>query len=73
MGAQCRVLLQLVVRSAARTGFVVLPWRWVVERTCAWLTHCRRLSTAYEVVPASSAAMISSAMTRLMLRRLAPA
>lgn len=64
-------VLQPVLRSDDRKGFVVLPRRWVVERTFAWLTHCRRLSKDYEVLPASSEAMIYLAMTRLMLRRLA--
>ncbi|WP_141508731.1 transposase, partial [Candidatus Chloroploca asiatica] len=50
---------------------LVLPKRWVVERTFAWLTQCRRLSKDYEVLPATSEAMISLAMTRVMLRRLA--
>ncbi len=69
----CPFLLQPVLRSDDRKGFVVLPRRWVVERTFAWLTQCRRLSKDYEVLPASSEAMIYIAMTRLMLRRLAPA
>jgi putative transposase len=43
----------------------------VVERTFAWLTQARRLSKDYERLTASSEAMISLALTRLMLRRLA--
>jgi putative transposase len=67
----CRFVLQPVLRSDKKKGFVVLPRRWVVERTFAWLTQCRRLCREYEVLPASSEAMIYLAMTRLMLRRLA--
>jgi len=67
----CGFILQPVLRSDDVKGFVVLPRRWVVERTFAWLTQCRRLSRDYEVLPASSEAMIYLAMTRLMLRRLA--
>jgi putative transposase len=67
----CQFLLQPVLRSDDTRGFVVLPRRWVVERTFAWLTQCRRLGKDYEVLPASSEAMIYLAMTRLMLRRLA--
>lgn len=69
----CWFLLQPVLRTDDMKGFVVLPRRWVVERTFAWLTHCRRLSKDYEELPASSEAMIYIAMTRLMIRRLANA
>jgi putative transposase len=66
-------ILQPVLRSDDMKGFVVLPRRWVVERTLAWLTQCRRLGKDYEGLTASSEAMIYIAMTRLMLRRLAAA
>ena len=69
----CWFLLQPVLRTDEMKGFVVLPRRWVVERTFAWLTQCRRLSKDYEELPASSEAMIYIAMTRLMIRRLAAA
>ena len=69
----CRFRLQPVLRSDDQKGFVVLPRRWVVERTFAWITQCRRLGKDYEVLPQSSEAMIYIAMTRLMLRRLAAA
>jgi putative transposase len=51
--------------------FRVLPRRWVVERTFAWLGQSRRLSKDYERLPATGEAMIYGAMSRLMLRRLA--
>jgi putative transposase len=69
----CPFRLQPVLRSDDVKGFLVLPRRWVVERTFAWLTQCRRLGKDYEGLPTSSEAMIYIAMTRLMLRRLAPA
>jgi len=53
------------------TGFTLLPRRWVVERTFAWLGRYRRLSKDYEALPATEAAWISCAMTCLMLARLA--
>jgi putative transposase len=52
-------------------GFKVLPRRWVVERTFAWLGQNRRMSKDYERLPESSEAFIYAAMSRLMLRRLA--
>jgi transposase len=55
-------------------GFVVLPRRWVVERTFAWLDQNRRMSTKdYERLCATGEAFIYAAMTRLMVRRLARA
>ncbi len=52
-------------------ALTVLPRRWVVERTSAWMGRDRRLSKEYEDLPESSAAMLSVAMSRLMRRRLA--
>lgn len=53
------------------TGFQVLPRRWVVERTFAWLGRHRRLSKDYEVLPETEATWIYLAMSRLMTVRLA--
>lgn len=55
----------------APTGFPVLPRRWVVERTFAWLGRYRRLSKDYEQLAATEEAWIFAAMTHLMTRRLA--
>jgi transposase len=72
MGAlHFKFVLQPVLRSEGQKGFVLEPSRWVVERTFAWITQCRRLSLDYEVLPKTSEALISIAMTRLMVRRLA--
>ena len=53
------------------TGFQVLPRRWVVERTFAWLGRYRRLSKDYEALPATEEAWVHLAMSSLMLARLA--
>jgi putative transposase len=53
------------------TGFQLLPRRWVVERTFAWLGRYRRLSKDYEAIPATEEAWIYLAMSSLMLARLA--
>lgn len=66
-----RFCLRPVRRGDAQKGVVILPRRWVVERTFGWLVGNRRLSKDYEGLPASSEAMIYIAMTRLMRRRLA--
>jgi putative transposase len=63
--------LIIVRRIAGTTGFVVLPRRWVVERTLGWLGRWRRLSKDDEALPEVSEAMVTVAMIRLMLHRLA--
>ena len=63
--------LIIVRRIAGTTGFVLLPRRWVVERTFGWLGRWRRLSKDYEELPEVSEAMVTVAMIRLMLHRLA--
>ena len=65
--------LEIVRRPRSSHQFEVLPRRWVVERTFAWLGRCRRLSKDYEELPETTEAWIYSAMTRLMLKRLARA
>ncbi|WP_425824884.1 IS5 family transposase [Streptomyces fractus] len=68
-------VLHLVVTVVKRTddlkGFAVLPRRWCVERSFAWLLRSRRLARDYERRPDSSEAMIQWSMTMLMIRRLA--
>jgi putative transposase len=64
--------LELVTRPDGSKGFVLLPKRWVVERTFGWLGRYRRLSKDYERRNDSSEAMVRIASIHLMLRRLAP-
>jgi putative transposase len=64
------ILLQAVLRPVGIKGFVILPKRWVVERTFAWINRCRRNSKDYETNPDSSVAMIQITMIALMLKRL---
>ena len=63
--------LEIVRKPKASRGFAVLPRRWVVERTCAWLGKCRRLSKDYEARPETSEDWVRMAMIHLMVRRLA--
>jgi putative transposase len=67
-------LMEIVPKPERKEGepFKVMKWRWIVERTFAWLGRCRRLSKDYERQPESSEAMIYIAMSHLMLRRLEP-
>lgn len=67
-----RYALEVVLRSDDMKGFVILPKRWIVERTFAWLNNHRRLSKDYERYRKTSETMIQIAMIRLMLRRLQP-
>src|SRR5262249_24923103 len=64
--------LTVVKRPAGAKGFVLLPKRWVVERTHAWIGRCRRHSRDYERYTSSSAAMIQMPSIGLMLHRLYP-
>jgi putative transposase len=66
-------VVEVVAKPKEQKGFAVLPRRWVVERTCAWLGRCRRLSKDYEGLPETSEAWVHVAMVHLMLKRLAPA
>jgi len=61
--------LLIVSRPRGTKGFVLLPRRWVVERTLGWLGRWRRLSRDYEHLPEVSEAMVTLAMIRLMLHR----
>jgi putative transposase len=63
-------IFQVVLRKETEKEFQVLPRRWVVERSFAWLNHARRLSKNYEFKTKHSQSMIYVASIRLMLRRL---
>ena len=65
----CRV--EITHPPAGSKGFVTVAFRWVVERTFAWIGKFRRLSKDYEALPESSEAYIYAAMIYLMTRRLA--
>jgi putative transposase len=66
-----KVRLEIVKRPEGTKGFRLLPKRWIVERTFAWLGRYRRLSKDYEYVTQTSETMIRVAMIHLMVRRLA--
>ena len=69
--ASLQLVVEIVKRSEQARGFKVLPRRWVVERTLAWISRNRRLARDYESLPESSEALVQIAMIRLMLGRLA--
>ncbi len=66
----CPIHIDIVHNQPGQRGFTVIPHRWVVERTFAWLNQYRRLSKDYEYLMTTSDAMIYAASIRLMLRRL---
>ena len=66
----CNWLLEVVHTPEGQKGFAVLPKRWIVERTFAWLNRQRRLSKDYERSPETSEGFIYVAMIRLMLKKL---
>jgi putative transposase len=67
----CHWVLEIVKRTDDMKGFVLLPHRWVVERTFGWLNRWRRLSKDYERLTDTSETLIYATMSRLMVRRLA--
>jgi len=62
--------LEIVRRCDHAKGFVVLPKRWIVERTIAWLNRCRRLAKDWENLNRKALAFLRLASIRLMLRKL---
>jgi putative transposase len=65
-----KVLLDIVKRPEGTKGFLLLPKRWIVERTFAWLGRYRRLAKDDKYLTQTSEAMIRVAMIHLMVRRL---
>ncbi len=64
------VTTEIVKRSDTAKGFEVLPKRWIVERTIAWLNRCRRLSKDLENLTRNALAFVRLASIRLMLRKI---
>jgi putative transposase len=73
VGEELHAVLEIVLKPSGQKGFQVLPKRWVIERTFAWLSRQRRLARDYERLTESSEALIYIAMIRLGLRHLARA
>jgi putative transposase len=61
---------QVVLRSEGAKGFVLLPRRWVVERTFGWFNHARRLSKDYEFNPKHAQSMVYIASIKIMINRI---
>lgn len=65
-----QLIIEIVTRSDRHKGFVVLPKRWIVERTLAWLNRCRRLAKDFEHRTRYAVAFVFLAAIRLMVRKL---
>jgi putative transposase len=63
--------LEVDISARIKSGWEILPKRWVVERTFSWLNHSRRLSKDYEIATSSEEAMVQVSHLRTLLRRLA--
>ncbi len=68
--AACSQVSLEIVRRCDQHRFVVLPKRWIVERTIAWLSRCRRLAKDWECLNRSALSFLRWSSVRLMLRRL---
>jgi transposase len=64
------LVIEIVKRSDQAKGFILLPKRWIVERTLGWLNRCRRLAKDFENLAATALAFLKLASIRLMLRKL---
>ena len=62
--------VEIVKRSDRANGFAVLPKRWIVERTLAWLNRCRRLAKDFENLTRTALTFVRLASIRLMIRKL---
>jgi transposase len=71
--ATCRQINLEIVRRCDGHRFVVLPKRWIVERTIAWLNRCRRLAKDWECLNRTGLLFLRWASVRLMLRKLCQA
>ena len=65
-----QINVEIVKRSDIAKGFAILPKRWIVERTIAWLNRCRRLAKDWECLNQSGLAFLRWGSIRLMLRKL---
>jgi transposase len=65
-----RLMVEIVKRSDQAKGFAVMPKRWIVERSLAWLGRCRRLAKDWECLNRKALAFLRLASIRLMLRKL---
>jgi transposase len=70
MRTVCRQINVEIVKRTDRHSFVVLPKRWIVERTIAWLNRCRRLAKDWECLNRSALIFLRWASIRIMIRRL---
>jgi transposase len=68
--ALAKLEVEIVKRSDRAKGFLVLPKRWIVERTIAWLNRCRRLAKDWECLNRKALSFVHLASIRLMLRKL---
>lgn len=66
----CRQISPEIVKRSDAGKFVVLPKRWIVERTIGWLNRCRRLAKDWECLNRNALAFLRWASIRLMLRKL---
>ena len=65
-----RLKTEIIKRSDHAKGFLLLPKRWIVERTIAWFNRCRRLAKDWENLNRTALAFLKLASIRLMLRKL---